>query len=58
MDEREHRSESDEIKNAQDAERCGCLVAREKELKGEWPDQTSYSGSGCQKELTTHRSVI
>lgn len=58
MDERKNGSESDEIKEAEDAERYGCTVAREKEFEGEWPDQTSYSGPGCQKESTTHHGVI
>jgi len=57
-DEREHRSESNEIKEAEDAERYGCTVASEKEFKSEWPDETSYSGSGYQKESTTHRGVM
>ena len=58
VDERKNRSESDEIKEAEDAERYGCTVAREKEFEGEWPDQTSYSGPGCQKESTTHHGAI
>jgi hypothetical protein len=56
-DEREHRRESNEIKEAEDAERYGCTVAREKEFKSEWPDETSYSGSGYQKESITHHNI-
>jgi len=57
-DERENGSESNEIKEAEDAERYGCTVAREKEFKSEWPDETSYSGSGYQKGSTAHLGVI
>jgi len=57
-DEREHRSEGDEIKESEYPERYGCIVAREEEFKSKWPDQASYSGSGYQKVSTTHRDVI
>jgi hypothetical protein len=49
-DEREYGSESNEVEEAKDTERYGCAIASEKEVEGEWPDETSYSCSGYRRE--------
>lgn len=56
-DEREHGSEGNEVKDAEDAKRYGCIVAREEEFESEWPDESSYSGPGYRKLSKIYYSV-